>query len=423
MALQPSDLNVVEQNLQARVAASQSAVTDSNAKIKQAKATQASAEANLLSAQATLADARAKLNRDLALYKQNYIAAQEVDDQKAAVAVAEAQVNVAQKLIDADVQAVESATQERDAAQDQLDITKKQANADVEVAKQAVVTAKEALLLARANTAQAPAYVANLDALKAAEAAAKGTLDASKVLLNDINIATPIDGTVTARALDPGSIAQPGTPILTIQFLRWVYFSANIPVEQSGSVHVGQSATVTLDSLPGRTFVGQIDKVDKAADPTSHQFLVLIKLDNPDLLLRPAMYGHMDITVSRHRAATVIPREAVTKNADGTTTVFKIDGEDKVHTTPVKLGAQDANGFEVLSGLAPGDKIVSLTYQGLKDGRKVNVTALSRVEGGGFGVDTLLPAASTGGTSKAGGASSAGSHHDAGARMAGPHGN
>lgn len=384
-----ANLNQITQNYSSRIAAAQASVTDASAKLKQSEASEASAEAVEGSANATLANAQSKLNRDLELYKQNYIAAQDVDDQKAAVAVAKAQVNVAQKGVDAAKQAVESATALLGAAKNQLDITRKQADADVSVAKAALVSANEALKLALSNTAQAPAYQANIDALSAAVKAAEGTLKVSQVLASDLNIASPIDGTVTSRALDPGAIAQPGSPILTIQFLKWVYFNASVPIEQGTQVAVGQKANVILDALPGQTFSGTVAQVNASADPTSHQFLVLVRLDNPKLMLRPGMYGHISIIVSSAHAAVTIPREAVTTNPDGSTSVLVIGADSKVHTTTVKLGAKDANGYEVLDGLKQGDKVVSLTYQNLKDGRQVTVTAESQPESGGFGVDKI----------------------------------
>ena len=402
-----ANLNQVVQNLNARVAAAQAAVTDGTAKVKQAQASQASAEANELSAEATRNNAQTLLNRDLELYRQNYIAAQAVDDQKAALAVATAQVNVAQKGIDAAKQAVQSAIAVRGAARNQLDITKKQADADVEVSKAALVTVKQALKFAVASTSQGPAYQANLDALKASIAAAQGTLDASRVLANDTNLVSPVDGTVTARALDPGSIAQPGTAILTIQFTKWVYFNTSIPVEQSSKVYEGQPATITLDSLPGKTFRGSITQVNRSADPTTHQFLVLVKLDNANHILRTGMFGHIGIVTSHVMAEVSIPREAVTTNPDGTTTVMVVDAGNTAHLRTVKLGVSDAMGYQVLDGLNPGEKVVTLSYNPLKDGRKVDIKAISGATSGGFGVDTIITKPPAGRPEQAGASSKA----------------
>jgi HlyD family secretion protein len=410
-----ANLNVTEQNVDARLAAAKSAVTDGDAKIKQAQATVASAEATKQSAEATLNNAETLLNRDLELYRQNYIAAQSVDDQKAAVAVAKAQVNVAQKGIDAANQAVESATAERNATQSQYDITKKQAAADVADARAVLHSTRNALRTAEANISQSPAYIANLRALDAQTKASVGTLKASKVLLNDINLTSPVDGTVTSRALDPGSIAQPGTPILTIEFMNWVYFNASIPVEDSAHVYEGQPATVTLDALPGRKFPGTISHVDRSADPTTHQFIILVKLDNANHVLRTGMFGHISIVTSSVRTDVAIPREAVTTNPDQTTTVMVVDSSNVAHLRTIKLGISDAVGFQVLDGLKEGDKVVSLTYNTLKDGRKVEIKAVSKVTEGGFGVD-LMETAPTSLKSSSG--SNGGSGAQPGAAMA-----
>ncbi len=394
-----TNLNVTVQNVGARVSAAKAAVTDGDAKIAQNKAGVASAQATVESAQATLKNAQTTLTRDLELYKQNYIAAQSVDDQKTAVDVAAAQVNVAQKGLDAANQMVQSALAERGASQDQFDITKKQADADVAVAKAALHSSQQALKFAIANTSQSPAYQANLDALKAQWNAALGTLQASEVLAHDVNLVSPVDGTVTTRALDPGSIAQPGTPVLTIQFMKWVYFNASIPVESSGQVFEGQAAKITLDSLPGQQFDGQIAHVDRSADPTTHQFIVLVKIDNSKDQLRTGMFGHINLVTSHVQAAVTVPREAVTTNPDLTTTVSLVDAKNIAHTTTVKLGVSDALGYQVVSGVSAGDKVVTLAYNPpLKDGKQVQIKAISNPTAGGFGVDTIITKPPAGGS-------------------------
>lgn len=403
-----ANLNQVTENRNARVAQAQAAVTDGDAKIGSAKAALAGAQANLGSANANLKNAKTKLNRDLDLYKQNYIAAQDVDDQKTAVEVAAAAVDVAQKGVDAADQAVTSATAERNASQNQLDITKKQANADIAVAKAAVQNANATLALAQANRSQIPAYKANLDALKASVRAARGVLNASKMQLSDTDIASPIDGTVTQRTIDPGALAQPGAPMLTIEYLQWVYFNASVPVENAREVAVGQTARVTIDSIPGKTFTGPITQVGQVADPTSHQVVVQVKLENKQLMLRPGMFGHLGILVSRVRADVVVPREAVTKNPDGTATVVLVAPGDIAKTVQVVLGRSDSRGYEVTSGLQPGDKVVSMSFATLTDGRKLNLNGVSEAEGS-FRINKVtLPAPSGSGkgeSRKAAGAS------------------
>jgi HlyD family secretion protein len=397
-----ANLNQVTQNYGARLAQAKSTVTDDNAKIDQAKATVESAKANLQSAGASRDNAQTLLNRDLELYKQNYIAAQDVDNAKTALAVAVAAVNVAQKGVDAANQTVKSAVAQREGAQDIYDETVKQANADIQTAKATVATSQATLKYDVSNSAQKPAYVAQLQALQAQINAAEGQLHSAETQLADTNLSSPVDGTVTARTADPGTMSQPGTPVLTVETLKAVYFNASIPVEQSRTIFMGQSAMVTLDALPGKTFTGAVDHVDKSADPTSHQFTVLVKLTNPGLLLRPAMYGHLTIVTSSTHADVTVPREAVTTADDGTSSVVEITAQNTAKKVAVTLGASDSVGYQILSGVAAGDRVVSLVYSNLKDGRPLRPNGVTKQMGSGFSIATPTLPGSSGGSSSAG---------------------
>ena len=98
---------------------------------------------------------------------------------------------------------------------------------------------------------------------------------------------------------------------------------------------------------------------------------VLVKIDNSKNQLRTGMFGHIDLVTSHVQAAVTVPREAVTTNPDLTTSVSIVDAKNIAHTTTVKLGVSDALGYQVLSGVKAGDKVVTLAYNPpLKDERQ-----------------------------------------------------
>lgn len=370
-----------KENYDAQVAAAEAAVTDADAKVAQAKAGIKGAQASLVAAKANLADAQAKFNRTEVLFKQQYIAAQDVDDARAAVAVQKGAVDVAEQQLNAARSALDSANAERSAAAKQESIVEVKGKSDIEAAKDTWLQAVQSLKVARANISQTSAYEANLAALKADVTAVEGQLTAAKAKLADTVLSSSIEGTVTMRSADPGTVVTPGTPILTIQYLKWLYVSVAIPVEQSSEVFSGQKAIVTFDALPGQTFVGIVSDLNPAADPASRQFTLDVKLDNPKGIIRPGMYGRVQIVVRTEHAAVTVPREAV-RDADTNPTVIVVDEKMVAHVRPVVLGPNNGTLYEIKSGVKPGDKVISLSYSTLKDGQKVQLGGANPNKGG-----------------------------------------
>jgi HlyD family secretion protein len=370
-----ADFQQIKQNYDAQIAASESAVADAKARLASANSQVSNAKENLASAEATFANAQSKYARYQNLFQQGFVAAQDVDDQRTAKDVTQAAVGVAKGQVDSAQSALASATAQVKTAEKQVSALRLKASSDIAASRARYNQALASVQVANSNTAQEPAYQANLDALQASLNVAIAQRKQAEARRSYTVLKSPIEGTVTARNMDPGSLATPSTPILSIQFLRWVFLTTTIPVEHSSEVHNGMPVHFTVDALPGREFSGTITAINPAADDQSRQFTVKAKIENPDGALRPGMFATVHIETARVSAEVVVPREAVTVQPDGFATVVTVEPADNetftAHPVPVKVGAQDPNGFEIKEGLDAGTKIVGLTYQPLREGQKV----------------------------------------------------
>jgi RND family efflux transporter MFP subunit len=276
---------------------------------------------------------------------------------------------------------VESARAQRAASNNQLAITKRKGLADIEAARARVTQARAQLDVASANRSQTPAFQQNLAALRASVTAAQAQLRQARTRAGDTVLKSPIEGSVTARGMDPGALASPGTPILTVQFLDWLYVTSSLPLEQSASVYKGQAAQITLDALPGRMFGGRVTQVNAAADPESRQFGVSVRVENAGRLIKPGMYGRMRLVTRTFTAPVVVPREAVKESPEGTT-VTVVDKEGTAEVRKVAVGVSDPTGTQILSGVRSGEQVIILSFQPVADGQKVR-TGNEREGGGG----------------------------------------
>lgn len=366
-----------------QVAAAESAVTDGVAKVAAAQSALLSAQADLNSAKASQENAQAKFTRMQTLYNQGFAAAQDVDDARTAADVGNAGEKSAENKVASAQSAVRSATAQLDGLRRQLKIAQNKAKSDVAAAQATLEQSKATLNVSSANTSQIGAYQANIEALKQAVDAAQGQLTQSLSKRADSRLASTIEGVVTSRQMDPGTIATAGQPILTIQYLKWLYVTVPVPVDNSQQVHMGDVVNFTVDGL-SKVFAGKVAEINPAADPQSRQFTVRLRMENPDGILRPGMYAHVKLQIGKVDAAVAAPREAVTTDNSGVSKAYVVDADMKAKLTPVVLGAQSATMVEIKSGVEAGQKLVVLSSRLPKDGQSI-VDADKAPKGGSSG--------------------------------------
>jgi RND family efflux transporter MFP subunit len=256
-------------------------------------------------------------------------------------------------------------------------------------------------------------------ALRAAEAQLRN----AQSQLSDTILRSPINGFVTARFFDPGSVVTAGQPVVTVQAIRRVFITTSVPEGVNQQVHPGMDAKVEFDAMPGRTFTGKLTQVNTAADPQSRQFLVRAALPNPQNLIRPGMFCRMTLVTKQTRNAVVVPKEAVTTDRKaGGQVVTVVDANSVAHQIPVKTGDSDQTGMQIVEGVKAGDNVVVLSAQPVRDGQTVRIdksasgrpnAAQPNIVGGGGGIGGAKapsggPSAPTYGSSGGGGIGSGG---------------
>ncbi|HMS57047.1 MAG TPA: efflux RND transporter periplasmic adaptor subunit [Fimbriimonadaceae bacterium] len=369
-----ADLEKVERNKDAEVATAESEVDAANAQLASAEAQKVNANAEVVAAEADFANALARHRRAVELAAKGYIADQEVENLALLVETRRANVDVKKGQRASAESAITAARARKLAAEKRVSITRQTVLTDQKLAQAAVSQAEAALAQAKANRSRTPAYRQNLRALEASVASADAELSQAAVRRADTELRSPIAGTVTERTIDPGSLATPGQALVVVESIEWLYVVASVPVESASQVSVGKDAQVRLDAFPNRIFQGKVDKVNRAADPQSRQVEVRIRLDNSTGDLRPGMFAKVSIVVGKTPGATVVPIEAIKRTSSGSTVMLVTD-QDEVVERAVTTGASDRGGIEIVNGLKPGDRVVVLSYQPVKEGQKVKVAA------------------------------------------------
>ncbi len=173
----------------------------------------------------------------------------------------------------------------------------------------------------------------------------------------DLVIDSPVSGFVTEREALPNAYVQPGTRLYTLANLSTIWVFAQVFQSDLGRLKVGDPATLTVDTYPGRIFTGRVDFIYPDIDPQTRTARVRLRFPNPALQLVPGMFVNVSlgIPLGRH---LVIPVSGVLQTG-ARQIVFLDQGGGRLAPRDVLLGAQVGDRYIVLQGLKPGERIVT----------------------------------------------------------------
>ncbi|MDE3196880.1 MAG: efflux RND transporter periplasmic adaptor subunit [Acidobacteriota bacterium] len=192
-------------------------------------------------------------------------------------------------------------------------------------------------------------------------------VNAAKVTRSYAEIQSPFSGIVTAKMAEPGTLAVPGAPLLTIE--RDGYrLEVSVDESKLGVVKAGMPVTVSLDGVD-RSIDSRVGEIVPSIDSASRS--VTAKVDLPSIpLVRSGMFGRAAFRLGSHRVLTV-PAASVRERGQIQSVFVAGDGVARLRL--VTLGSKQGDAIEVLSGLNEGEKVVSPIPQNLADGSPVEV--------------------------------------------------
>lgn len=231
-------------------------------------------------------------------------------------------------------------------------------NQEFDEASAKLKVAKAAHDMARARRAQLNAKLAAVDQ----------EVRSTEVTRSYADMLAPFAGVVTARQVEPGSLAVPGTPLLTIE--RQGAFRLEAAVEESRllAIRVGQPVSVALDSLD-RALEARVSEIVPAVDAASRAYTV--KIDLPAIpTLRSGVFGRAAFHLGS-RPMLTLPAAAVIERGQ-LQSVMVVDNLI-ARTRLLTLGQKLKDRVEVLSGLSAGETVIFPVPRGLQDGARVEV--------------------------------------------------
>ena len=246
--------------------------------------------------------------------------------------------------------------------------------AQAKLAEVSLARARE--LLVHQNAAQQ-----TVDQNQAALDQARANISKTEALIAQKLIRAPFAGVLGIRQVDLGQYINPGAAVVTLTDLATLYANFTLPEQQRSQIETGRKVEVAIDAYPARTFPGTVTTIEPQIDINTRTIKVQATLANPDNLLQPGMFANVRVELPVALDVVTVPETAVDYTLYGDS-VFIVgeegrqsDGKPvlKVTRTFVKTGDRFNNRVVILSGVKPGDRVVTSGQLKLQSGTEVVV--------------------------------------------------
>ena len=174
--------------------------------------------------------------------------------------------------------------------------------------------------------------------------------------------------------VNAGDVVQPGSPVATVIDPASMRFEGSVPAEEVALLRVGAPVQFTVKGYPGRTFTGQVERVNPSADPATRQVRVWVSVPNAKGTLVGGLFAQGRVATTS-RVALMAPSSAVDERGIAPS-VMRVQ-QGRAEKVTVQLGARDpqTDQVEITGGLAAGDTLLVGAAQGVTAGTKVRVMA------------------------------------------------
>ena len=204
-------------------------------------------------------------------------------------------------------------------------------------------------------------------------------------------ITAPFAGVITNRYADTGALVAAGTsssaqavPVVRLAQISVLRLMLPVPESVASQIRLGDPVKVHVQALD-RDFQGKVSRFADSLNWETRTMDTQIDVVNRDGTLMPGMYTEAQLYLREKKNTLTIPLEAVTRNGDDATVLY-VDPRNILEERHVKLGLEDNQRVEVLSGLSEGDRVIIGSRSQFHGGQKVRPAEVTqgdfKLEGG-----------------------------------------
>ncbi len=191
----------------------------------------------------------------------------------------------------------------------------------------------------------------------------RASLNEALVYQDFTRVSSPVDGVVSKKMIELGTMAMPGVPLFTIEDTSSFRLETGVDESLVDQVKKGITVDVTIPATR-MSLKGVVSDVVPAVDPRTRNFLVKIEVKGEGL--QSGMYVNVRLPVAK-RSAILLPRDIIIEKGQ-LTGVYTIGSDNLITYRLVRLGKKYGDKREILTGLNPGEKVLTAGLERAVDG-------------------------------------------------------
>ena len=218
------------------------------------------------------------------------------------------------------------------------------------------------------------------DNAEASSRQGQASVDQYSALIARKTLRAPFDGVTGIRQVNLGQYLKEGDMVVTLQAFDPIYVTFDLPQQDLSKLAVGQPVALQVDAFEGQSFAGKITAINSLVDQATRNVQIQATFANPDFRLRPGMFAKVNVIMNEKQNVVAIPATAIHYAPYGDSIFIVSEMKDPqgkeykgVKEQFIKLGQSRGDMIAIVSGLKPGDEVVTSGVFRLKSGAHVNV--------------------------------------------------
>jgi len=205
---------------------------------------------------------------------------------------------------------------------------------------------------------------------------AKLQLDIAQTNLKNMSentfLISPISGVITERNYDNGDMYSAQKPVLVVMNINPVKVAVNVSESYYAQIRTGMPIDIKFDIFQGAKFQGKVSLIYPTIDQNTRTFPVEIKLNNSNNKVRPGMFARVTFEFGKAKRIVVSDQAIIKQSGSGARFVY-IYNNGKVKYKQVEIGRRTDDQYEIISGIMPGEQVVTAGQSRLVDGADAKV--------------------------------------------------
>lgn len=202
----------------------------------------------------------------------------------------------------------------------------------------------------------------------------KADIELVKVSISKTEIRAPYDGRIGLKNVSPGAYISPATLLTTITQITKKKVEFSVPEKYSAQIHNGLAVELTLDET-GKRYNASILAKESTIDQNTRNLRIRALINGNDDVLVPGSFSKVRILLGRNDQAIMVPSNAIIPQARNKQVAVYRNGEASMET--VTTGIRDSSNIQIVSGLKPGDTIITTGLLFVKPGSKIKFSKLA----------------------------------------------